>query len=215
MGILKRFKTHQRVTTTTAATMLGIGSLNCSGPRPPSTPEPPSSGEHKVTVTADNKYALYLGALTGEGLTFVGRNEVGPVSDWQSPEQYSISPKPGDYAYILAWDWGGKQMLIAQVENPDGSLNVSSRTGWKCAITEIVNPGVSGQAPPLESVATAIRLAQWAPPADSAPNGTSPWGSMTALSPRRGVHLARWFWLHGFERYQGGAMCASEANPVT
>jgi len=166
-------------------------------PATPADPEPPPKPvavmDVRVTLTADNKYALYKGGLAGDHLEFLGRNEVGPVNDWQSAEEYPISPKPGDYLFVLAWDWGGPQSLIAQLAFADGALQVSNRSDWLCAVADIENPGASGPVPALESVSAAIHAAEWKPPSESAPNGASPWESIATISPS-----AEFIWPDGF-----------------
>ena len=166
-------------------------------PEPP--PKPVAVTEVRVTLTADNKYGLYKGGLAGDRLEFLGRNEVGPVNnDWVSTEEYPISAKPGDHLFILAWDWGGPQSLISQLAFENGTLRVSNRSDWLCAVADIDNPGASGAVPHLESVSSAIRTADWKPQSESAPNGASPWGTIKTIS-----ESAEFIWPDGFASQVG------------
>ena len=198
------------------AVLILAQALLLSGCTPPSAPPPTPARvprtDVRVTVTADNKYALYQGSLNGDHLEFIGRNEVGRGGDWEKPEEYSLSLNQDDYPFFLAWDWGGPQMLIAQLELSDGTKQVSSRSDWLCAAVDIANPGASGSVPALQVVSSVIHSAEWTPPAESAPNGTAPWGSIPKVSPS-----AQFIWPDGFassvESDKKVALCRPDHPP--
>lgn len=61
-----------------------------------------------ATITADNHYALYLGAAGGTNLRFIGRNELGAggspgTYNWSEAESWNATYGAGDYIYLVGW----------------------------------------------------------------------------------------------------------------
>lgn len=140
-----------------------------------------------ATLTADNHYGLYTGNGEGTALSLVGRNEVGTAgnpgtSNWSLPETYNFNVSGGDYIYLLVWDDGGPQSWIGQFVLPDGTSLFSDTSNWEFAIGSGPNPGPSGSLPGMSQVMSDIDEADWGSLAASAPNGSTPWGSIPGIS---------------------------------
>lgn len=140
-----------------------------------------------ATLTADNHYGLYYGQGNGSGLTFVGRNEFGSsgspgVFNWSLPETYNLNVGTGDYLYVLAWDDGGPQSWLGEFQGVPNNPLLSNTTDWEYFVSSGNNPGTLGNVPSLTTVATEIASATWAMPLASAPQGTSPWGTIPGIS---------------------------------
>ena len=162
-----------------------------------------------ATVTADNHYGLYYGALDGSGLTLVGRNEVGPdgspgAYSWSFPEAYTFGAPAGDYLYMLVWDDEKTQSWIGEFTLPDASLLYSSTADWEFYVSSNSNPGSFGALPSLGTVSTDIAGAVWGAPLASTPNGGGDWGIITGISPS-----ADFIWHDTF-----GDVSSSDANYV-
>ena len=130
-----------------------------------------------ATLTADNFYALYKGALNpaGEGdLTLVGRNEStyghqsgagNPNSlagcsgsyNWSCPEVFDFDLAAGETFYVAVWDdgtvaesWIGQFMVGA-------TTYLSNQAEWQYFIIDIANPAIgagggSGPMPALSQI---------------------------------------------------------------
>ena len=140
-----------------------------------------------ATLTADNHYGLYYGKADGSELTFVGRNEEGAFGDpgqynWSLPETFNFNANNGDYLYVLAWDDGFNQAWIGDFTLPGGGSLLSNTSDWVYKIASGANPGEFGDVPLLTTVAGEIGSATWKIPQVSAPQGTSPWGTIPGIS---------------------------------
>ena len=141
-----------------------------------------------ATLTADNHYGLYYRQANGDGLTFVGRNELGSYDDegnynWAVPEQFNFNVNAGDYLYVLAWDTALAQSWIGEFQLPNGSSLVSNTSDWEYFVSSEDNPAFSGgNLPSIGTVATDITNATWSTPQASAPQGTDPWNIIPGIS---------------------------------
>lgn len=141
-----------------------------------------------ATVTADNHYGLYHGKANGDGLTFVGRNELGSSGapgdfNWSLPEQFNFNADAGDYLYVLAWDTALVQSWIGEFQLPNGSSLLSNTSDWEYFVSSGDNPAFSGgNLPSIATVASDIASATWATPQASAPQGSDPWGTIPGIS---------------------------------
>lgn len=170
-----------------------------------------------ATLTADNHYGLYYGALDGTGLTFIGRNEVGtPGStpgtlNWEEPESYIFDAPGGNYLYLLAWDDEQQQMIIGDFILPDASVIHTNSVDWLYYVSTNPNPGPSGAVPSLGTVAADISGATWSIPGADA-NALSTWGSISGIDPS-----ANFIWHDTFDinsSSDGNYVIFRSANPI-
>lgn len=148
-----------------------------------------------ATLTADNHYGLYVGQADGSGLSFVGRNEVGPNGNpcqynWTCAETWSFNANAGDYAYVLAWDDGGPQMWIGNFQAGSQTI-VSNLASWEFFVAPVNTAWSPDGEPPLSVAAldALIDSATWASPLAQANNGVSPWGTIAGVDAN-----ARFIW---------------------
>ncbi len=134
-------------------------------------------------VTADNHFAIYLGAADGTKLRLVGRDTAG---DWTSPEVFSGQVGPGDHLFLAGWEAAGDsdspQMLIGEAVASDGEVLFRTQAGsveWVLGPLA-AGPGGNLAAPPpaVEALATwiATNTDTWTAPEAAAPRESSPWG---------------------------------------
>jgi hypothetical protein len=147
----------------------------------------------RATLTADNHYGLYYGAVDGSQLALVGRNESGfdgnPGSyNWSLPESFVFEPGTDDYFYVVAWDGTDAalypQMWIGQFVSGSGATLLSNLTDWEFIVGG-TNPLLVNGSNPLPSnsdLQTLISLGAWANPLASAANGATPWGTIAGIS---------------------------------
>lgn len=141
-----------------------------------------------AVLTADNHYALLHGSSNGEDLGFVGRNEVGPSGNpgaynWELPETWIFPLPSGHHLYVVAWnDFSDPSyaMWVGQFSWPGGSLP-SHPDAWEVTIGSGANPEDDGEAPTTQEIGADLAAATWVTPADSALNGTSPWGQIPSV----------------------------------
>ncbi|GMV42452.1 MAG: hypothetical protein AMXMBFR64_41680 [Myxococcales bacterium] len=148
----------------------------------------PEQGVATVRVTADNHFAVYVGAPDGADLRLVGRDA---VTDWTSVEAFDVEVFPKERLFLAGWEGPGDswspQMIVAEAEI-DGGVSVATGPATFAAVLGPpgANPGDSLAAPPpsLEAVAAAIAYADaegsWSAPAAAAPKSSSPWGGALA-----------------------------------
>jgi hypothetical protein len=156
---------------------------------------PPPSIAATARFTADNFFALYLGRADGTGLRLLGRDAIG---DWTSTEAFTFTALADEHLYVAAWeapgDDGGPQMLIGQLELPDGTRLPTDPASFE------VTRGPTGAAPggaltdPAPTVAqlqATIAGATWTAPQAVAPVDAGPWGPALVgqLAP-----TARYLW---------------------
>ncbi len=138
----------------------------------------------QARVTADNHFAVYLGAADGTNLRLVGRDTSG---DWTSPETFALAAEPGDHLYLAAWegpgDSGSPQMLIADLTGPDGATTGTSVDSFEVVLGPAQsNPGdaLTAAAPSAASLAVVIAAADnasaFVPPHVSRARTDAPWG---------------------------------------
>lgn len=146
-----------------------------------------------ATVTADNHYALFTGKADGTGLTYYGRNEVGPggstgVYNWSSPENYVLSGlTSSDFIYVVAWSDGSTaQGWLGQFVSSDGTI--LSDTGWQYYLS-FNSLGDFGAAPTTTALSSVVSGASWNQVSIARPNGASPWGAIAGIATN-----AEWIW---------------------
>ena len=138
----------------------------------------------KLSVTADNHFAVYAGKADGSDLTLVGADSDG---NWQTVEVMDLTVSTGDHLFLAAWeapgDSGSPQMVIGQVVLPDGSTLVTSAKDFEAILGPAgANPGgwLAGPPPGVDVLAALIGQADvdgaWAAPLAEAPKSASPWG---------------------------------------
>jgi hypothetical protein len=153
-----------------------------------------------ATLTADNHYALYYGNADGSVLSdYVLRNETttsgqyGEDFNWSWPESTDFNTLDSDYLYVVAWneDTTSPNSWIGQFY-ADGMYPIfSNTTSWQSAVGTGANNADFGgdlMLGDLQSDLFMIELqsqisgAGWQTPGVSAPNGTSPWGTIPGIS---------------------------------
>ncbi|MSP91201.1 MAG: hypothetical protein EXR79_05295 [Myxococcales bacterium] len=161
----------------------------------PSAPAPFFAGDAAAgsvaataKVTADNFFALYVGKADGTALHFVGRDAVG---DWTSVESFALQAKPGEHAYVAAWeapnDNGGPQALIGEIAVAGNALLQTAPTSLQWVLGPAgANPGgaLTDAAPPTALVQGLIQQANsagsWKTPQAAADKAAPPWGPVIA-----------------------------------
>jgi len=149
----------------------------------------------EATITADNHYALYFGAVDGSFVTFVGRNESGVAGspgsyNWSLPEFFTFDMVVGDCIYIAVWsDDATAQGVLGQFVIPDSGETILTNTvDWEVYLT--FNDLDDGSAEPTESeLAGEISGASWNVISDYIDHGSSPWGYVAGIS-----NDADWIW---------------------
>jgi hypothetical protein len=149
----------------------------------------------EATITADNHYALYFGAVNGSFVTFVGRNELGsggsPGSyNWSQAESFTFDIIPGDCIYVATWsDDSTAQGLLGQFVIPDWGTTILTNTlDWEFHLT--FNDKDDGSPAPTESeMESEISGASWNIVSDYKDHGSSPWGYVSGISSE-----ADWIW---------------------
>lgn len=143
----------------------------------------PAPTEAIVRITADNYYAVYLGAADGHDLRLLAEDADG---DWTTTEEVLADVTPDDHLFYAAWelptDSGGPQMVIAQTQV--GGEVVGSGVDTVEVVLGAVDaaPGASppAAAPAVAEVAARVAEADadgtWAAPAVEADRASSPWG---------------------------------------
>lgn len=160
----------------------------------------------RVSMTVDNSYALYTGALAS-ATTFVGTD-----GNWPSVETYNFNLTAGNYIYVVtSSDKSTAQGFLAQFENlTQGYKFYSQDAQWQVMAT-----GLGGTPPYVGSAADLALLTQeiqdangggnasngWADFTAGANNGAGPWGLMPGIDA-----AAKWVW------YAGGN--CNTANPT-
>ncbi|OHB69985.1 MAG: hypothetical protein A2V70_05730, partial [Planctomycetes bacterium RBG_13_63_9] len=142
-------------------------------------------------LTADNYFAVYVGAADGTDLRLIGRDS---VSDWTSVEYFNnVEIRPDDHIYLAAWEApgsdGGPQMLIGEFDLPDSTKLSTNIADWEWVIGPTgATPGdlLSDPPPPISELQTLISDANagatWAAPQVSLDRYSSPWGSQIGSS---------------------------------
>jgi len=158
-----------------------------------------------ATITADNHYALFYG--TDAHLTFVGRNEYGPIGipssgqysnfNWTLPETFTgLSLAESDRLYVAFWDdslTSAPTAILGQFTTSDGGTLLTNSSEWKFFVTSSPSPGSYGDAPSSIETEGLLASATWTPPGETAPNGTGIWGAFSG-GPIPGVSTSA-FWL--------------------
>lgn len=136
-----------------------------------------------VWVTADNYYGVYLGEADGTDLRLVAED---PDGNWMTVEGFDIELSSRDHLFLAAWeapwDYGGPQMVIAQVDLPDDTVGTSDATfEWTLGAPGAC-PGTAPTDPPpdeavlADDIADADATGSWASPPVEAGRSSSPWG---------------------------------------
>ena len=149
----------------------------------------------EATITADNHYGLYFGAVNGSLVTFVGRNELGydgsPGSyNWSEAESFSFDIIAGDYIYIAAWgDDDTAQGLLGQLVIPDwGTTILTNTSDWEVYLT-FNDKDDDSPAPTESEMESEISGASWNIVSDYIEHGSDPWGYISGIS-----NNADWIW---------------------
>ncbi len=140
-------------------------------------------------ATADNYFALYLGASDGSDLRLIGEDTDG---SWTTVEEIDLDLSPTDHLFLAAWELTGDssspQMLIAEVELDDDILGTDADGfQWVLGPTSANPGGLPTSAPPDEAdlaalIADADADGTWATPSAEAGRTSSPWGSTVSGS---------------------------------
>ncbi|HYF14914.1 MAG TPA: hypothetical protein VD971_07580 [Phycisphaerales bacterium] len=165
-----------------------------------------------MTITADNHYSIYSQSAGG-GISFVGRNEVGPFGDpgqynWSLPETWN-NINTTTTLYIAAWsDDYFAQGLLAQLSVVGGPTILTGDPQWQVFRTGIdLDDG--DPEPGIATVAAQIALATggnlWRTPSVGQNNtpATVPWNEIPGITQD-----ARWIWansLAGEDVFSPGA----------
>lgn len=156
---------------------------------------PPPSIAATARFTADNFFALYLGRADGTGLRLLGRDAIG---DWTSTEAFAFTALADEHLYVAAWeapgDDGGPQMLIGQLELPDGTRAPTDPASFEVTLGPAgAAPGgaLTDPAPSVAQLQAAIAGATWTAPQAVASVDAGPWGPALVgqLAP-----TARYLW---------------------
>ncbi|MCO4773620.1 MAG: lamin tail domain-containing protein [Deltaproteobacteria bacterium] len=147
-------------------------------------------------VTADNFFGLYLGGPDATGLRLVG---VDSPTAWTGVEEFSVEIGHDDHLYIAAWEApgvpGGPQMVIAEVDLPDGVTGTDAASfEWFLGPTGATPGTAPPAAPPAVEdldllIADANGGGTWAPPDAEAPRTSSPWGAAVGSSFADGTNF--------------------------
>jgi len=94
------------------------------------------------TLTADNEFWLYSGNATGSSLQAIGHG-----NNWGTAYSFNFSVNPGDYLYVMAWDWGQPHAWQGKFTTPVGTV-YSNAANWVASATSstTVNAAVIGSA---------------------------------------------------------------------
>jgi hypothetical protein len=132
-------------------------------------------------LTADNEFWLYTGNVTAGDLQFVGHG-----ANWGTSYAFNFDINPGDYLYVMAWDWGQPHAWQGVFTTPVGIIR-SNAVDWVGAATTstTVNASVIGSA-------------NWVGIQTDLPYGSGPWGGHV------GDPQADWIWTSGL--YSGDTM---------
>lgn len=147
-----------------------------------------------LRVTADNFYAVYLGARDGTDFRLAAED---PDGSWWTVESFALEVTAADHLYLAAWEApgndGGPQMLIADWEADDLAGGTDGETvEWTLGPVD----GSPGSAPadpppPTDEVAALVEVAEedgWGVPAVVADRDASPWGWAVAGSVDAAAH---------------------------
>ncbi|NUN16005.1 MAG: lamin tail domain-containing protein [Myxococcales bacterium] len=145
---------------------------------------PMTQGEAAALFTADNFFALYTGDKSGENLKWIGRDSVG---DWTSAESFVVPLQAKAHLYVAAWEApgsdGGPQMLIGQVQLPDGSILPTDAASFEAVLgPPNGSPGgsLSDPSPAVSLLADWIKNANtqqsWITPKAQVNKNAAPWG---------------------------------------
>jgi Lamin Tail Domain len=140
-------------------------------------------------VTADNFYGIYLGRADGSDLRLVGED---PDGDWTTVEGFDLEVTPEDHLYVAAWeapsDYGGPQMVIAEVELPDAVVGTDA-SGFEWVLGPTGDcPGSAPADPPPTAEALLLvvedsnTMESWDVPAVDADRSSDPWGWANSAS---------------------------------
>ena len=127
-----------------------------------------------ATLTADNEFWLYSGDATGSSLSLVGHG-----GTWWTPYSFNFDVNPGDYLYVMAWDWGQPHSWQGVFSTPSGSLYTNT-TDW---VAKAVNSTT------VDS--NMITTGTWSAINQDQAYNVGPWGS-TVNDPN-----AHWIWKDG------------------
>jgi len=134
-----------------------------------------------AVVSADNHYGLFYGGADGTGLTFVGRNEIGPAGssglyNWTYPETWGFSLDSTQYLWVVAWDdvntnsggrsWGG---VFSDTTSGSQLLDTNTRD-WFSKLGG-ANPGDYGDVPAISEIQSYGAGGTWSAPAVAGPPG--------------------------------------------
>ncbi len=145
----------------------------------------------EAVITCDNYYALFYGNER-DGLTFVGRNEMGRDGNpgkynWSMAETWNFDVGADDYLYIVAWsDNWYSQALLGQF-NLGGETLYTNSEDWlyKSGTTDLGN---NSPAPTVAEVESRMG-GDWFPVDGSLHHGVSPWRYIDGISDD-----ADWIW---------------------
>lgn len=176
-----------------AGTVAAVSLISGSSPRSSSADVIRPGDTANALVTADNHYALYTGDISG--VTFVGRNEIGPgggpgTYNWSQPESHTFVT--GNFIYIAAWsDNSIAQGLLAAINIGLNTLH-SGDPRWQVYRSN-ADRGDGDAAPTNATITSWITTATtgnlWETPFVGGANGIAPWGTVPGIGSD-----PRWMW---------------------
>ena len=132
-----------------------------------------------ATLTADNAFNLYYGDASGSYLHYVGAG-----GDWGASYHFDFNVNPGDYLYVMAYDFGQPHAWQGVFTTPSGTV-FSNATSW----VAINGPALSFPTSPAPTGDRVLSSpANWGGIATELPYTSGPWGS------RVGNSDAKWIW---------------------
>ncbi|MBI1883917.1 MAG: fibronectin type III domain-containing protein [Chlamydiae bacterium] len=130
-----------------------------------SDPKDPESQPTQITITADNRYVLYVNGV-----------KVGEDDNWSTVEKYVVDLKPGGNVAIEAIDSGGIAGLAVNISN--GTQVQVSNFIWQCSLQASSGWETEG-----------FDHSSWVGATEHFQVGGGPWGRMDSFNSK-----TRWIW---------------------
>ncbi len=141
-------------------------------------------------LTAQDRFALYVGAPDGTGLRRVGGD---PDGAWETVEEVAFEVLPGQHVFVAAWQGAQgdarPQMWIGRFLPQAGDPLNSDAAGfqWIPGPAGVVPEEGAGDFQPDPAMLQALVLeadlaGRWAVPQDQAEAGSDPWGTVLHAS---------------------------------
>lgn len=132
-----------------------------------------------ATLTVDNEFKLYYGDAAGSYLHYVGTG-----NNWQATYNFDFSVNPGDYLYVMAYDFGQPHAWQGVFNTPNGIV-YSNSASW----VAINNPTLNFPLTPAHGSDRVLgNPVTWGPVTTELAYNSSPWGARVNNSN------AKWIW---------------------